>query len=511
MTISFFSPICPDKNNYSFLSKATQFFNFGQKSYKLEVIDGKCVCQEVENRPSWKGIIIRVILCFTLIIPLLAILGMALYRLQNKLTVKPGVGFDDLEPNLKKLIFENVSFDLAAFAETSKENRAIIKNNPLLQASILLKEAYRAGQSLLEKNEPCAEIFIAYIDAIRSYSSPEIIEKEVNNALNSITNLTFSQRMRLASFDPKACEKAKEEMTVYASEGLVNAQNNNDWHKYIDSLLEVSQGVVSYNRGLALHGIQCVLDEFNRSSFTPDAIRKIALIDLEKALHYVKSLPERHQISLLSEIAKWLDKENHERALEITESTLELVKQSPHANEFVFDLIKIIYMFNRDRGLKEAHKISDVQFRNTILNRLNELENQNPEGFFLEPKIIARIFSSDPIKGLKFFKTQSLGFVLHGIPYSQRDMVNELIKIDPEKVFLLLDDIYIFEVKLEVSAKLADIFSKTYPEKAMTAFKWVEKSRIEHDDLYYTIMHALQYIAMAKAFVKCYTSYPQAC
>src|SRR5262245_37700230 len=86
MNVSFFCPIyaTESQENLSFLRYATTIFDFGQKSYKIEVVKDELYLFECEaSEPSWLMVALQVILIATVILPLIALSLLTFYRLSN--------------------------------------------------------------------------------------------------------------------------------------------------------------------------------------------------------------------------------------------------------------------------------------------------------------------------------------------------------------------------------------------------------------------------------------------
>ena len=94
MNISLLSPIYPNthlKENLSFLRFSTHFFDFGQTAYRVKNIraNGIEVKEHLRERPSWIGTLLRVVAIMTIIIPLIMLLGLAIYTLVNNFYLAP--------------------------------------------------------------------------------------------------------------------------------------------------------------------------------------------------------------------------------------------------------------------------------------------------------------------------------------------------------------------------------------------------------------------------------------
>lgn len=549
MDVPFFSPIYTDKKNFLFLNKTTHFFNFGQKAYKVELIDDKFIGREVENRSSWKSIIFRILLCLTLIIPILALLGMAIYRLNNSFSIKQNVCFSDLEPNLKREIFEWAGYDMAVIAATNRENLAIINNSRSLSmkrvASIGLNQAYSAFNFLLEKSPNKTELevsalFVEYIDAIAPYSSPLKIFQEARRALDFLRDdNAINDRARLsafmASFDLEEASKEGEKCISHLSSILFIKSHEQTLKLDIDKIFELiglSSQIASFNPRLALIGVEIVFDVLKKQiAFTgfgllSIAITMVARFNLERAIKEVNLLDVAVQIDILTEISKlFYQIENLEKALEIAEVALRLLTLNPnlaHINTLTTNLAKILYKINPEKGNGAAYLIDNPDERNryrefrdqfdvfknpdSSLERLETAfsKNETVVTSVMKAKIFARIFIQDPIKGLERFKImQATDYDETYCPFRTDLFIHELIRIDPEKGFDLLEHIQFLNVKLDAAAKLAKIFSKTNPKKALKAFAWLEKSKIDLHlaDDWEICLPASQYIQMAKALV----------
>jgi len=134
----FFEPIygnseAPEK--LSFLRPATTLFNFGQKTYQIEVIDSHLYLVEGKNKPGLVGIALRVALIMTVVVPLIAMAAIAIYRSANHFYGKnyfAKVPAEVLDP-----IFRYALLDVPALAMTCKAFQARVTPRAFIKAAAL--------------------------------------------------------------------------------------------------------------------------------------------------------------------------------------------------------------------------------------------------------------------------------------------------------------------------------------------------------------------------------------
>jgi len=124
----------------SFLRPATTLFNFGQKTYRVEVFDAHLYLVEGDNKPNWVGIAVRVALIMTGIVPLIALAAAAIYRLANKFYEKDHL--TKLPDELLDKIFKYALLDRPALQVTCKEIYSGIPPQHVMH-SVALKECLR--------------------------------------------------------------------------------------------------------------------------------------------------------------------------------------------------------------------------------------------------------------------------------------------------------------------------------------------------------------------------------
>lgn len=156
MSIPFFSPIYSSSDptvqeNCSFLRSATQFFDFGQKSYKITMQKGDQtgfeLIEEDSQAPLWQTAL-RIAALFTLIIPLLMLIGLAIYRAANTFEIGPD-RFKTLPDELYHEILTRSGFASIRFASTNKENQERVQNDPWYQRGCnAAKESIAAADAI---------------------------------------------------------------------------------------------------------------------------------------------------------------------------------------------------------------------------------------------------------------------------------------------------------------------------------------------------------------------------
>jgi len=138
----FFEPIygnseAPEK--LSFLRPATTLFNFGQKTYQIEVLDSCMYLVEGKNKPGLVGIALRVALIMTVVVPLIAMAAIAIYRAANKFYEKNYLNYFAMVPLevLEKHIFRYALLDVPALSKTCKQFQASVTPRAFIKAAAL--------------------------------------------------------------------------------------------------------------------------------------------------------------------------------------------------------------------------------------------------------------------------------------------------------------------------------------------------------------------------------------
>lgn len=130
MTISLFSPICSSFQNplekCAGLRNTTQYFNWGQKAYEINLYKGGSILEvsEVDSKPSLAGLILRVISYITVIIPLIMLVGLLIYRHVNVFQIGSDL---DIFGNIgKHNISQFTVKQLLNVGITSKHNKTLV-------------------------------------------------------------------------------------------------------------------------------------------------------------------------------------------------------------------------------------------------------------------------------------------------------------------------------------------------------------------------------------------------
>src|SRR5690349_7459655 len=115
---------------WGFLRPATTLFHFGQKSYQIEVLDGCLSLRQVDRKPHWTGVVCRVALIMTIVIPILALVATAIYRSANHFSGKNY--FEIIPKEVFPRIFNYAILDVPSLARTSKGFNALISPKQVL-------------------------------------------------------------------------------------------------------------------------------------------------------------------------------------------------------------------------------------------------------------------------------------------------------------------------------------------------------------------------------------------
>lgn len=155
--ISLFSPLYSQKASSDWggcLQSTTHFFNFGQPAYIIRYYEYNTafVCEKLNSKPSWIGILLRVAAFCTVIIPLIMLMGLLIYRGTNRFMIDESRGIHKLSDRLVKHIFEKS--DPASILElkgTCKLFKEIIEEDHSLNRTLIAFEALKQSHRELRK------------------------------------------------------------------------------------------------------------------------------------------------------------------------------------------------------------------------------------------------------------------------------------------------------------------------------------------------------------------------
>lgn len=416
MSVSFFSPIYPSEihnENLGFLRSAISIFDFGQQSYKIEVFTGDTslyLSPHEDSKPTWMGTLARIAAILTVIIPLLALIGIAIYRLANQFKVLNT--FSALPEEVQKVICGFAPIDCGALAKVNKQINTFMHKDLALKKNWIISEAVeeclktvelmtcnkqavkalcqiaeflipldktRATEiikSALEKailspepgNEEVIRIWVALdlykghqhqMSSYAAYAAIARAKENVENALEMADQIPNIEHQFIALkgivefLIPKDPAKALEVANRAAALNFAGQRS-----KYIKEIIEVYFSKHDRERAL----------ELANTIFESDKDFAIAYIaresELEEALRLANTIDDRFNRSFaLCEIAKKLKEDNFNRGQEIANLALEAARTvtDPFAKEEAFAYSAgTMGLFNLENALRIVSGMSDV-------------------------------------------------------------------------------------------------------------------------------------------------------
>lgn len=236
-SVPFFSPIHANPQSIpeercGFLRGATHAFDFGQQAYTIKSgIDlGKMELMEMgESKPSWFSTLLRVAAIFTVILPVIALIGMAIYRAVNQFQVplaqtrrskdseskvSESSSSSSSEDRMKLLpedvlneIIQLSGFSWFSMGSTDKANNKILEENPLLQEHRLVRDvvnqclADAKGMDLANKFKATFEI----AEGLRLIALKKALEikqnaiKEIDDLIKTAESLEKKEKIEIVN------------------------------------------------------------------------------------------------------------------------------------------------------------------------------------------------------------------------------------------------------------------------------------------------------------------------
>lgn len=321
MSIPFFSPIIPYRDpsvceNCSFLRFTTHFFDFGQKSYKITVCKEngfELMEEEREAPPLWQTAA-RIAALFTLIIPLLMLMGLAVYRALNSFESGPN-RLNSLPKELYDDILKKSGFGSINLAATSHENKRRIQSDPWYERGCdALKGSIASAKTLYPERIQAEKVIREALEKTIKYGVERYKGLDIFAALEIVKSEGWRDQLSALAYLAKNIKDKKEaEMLIRFAEDPLGF---NAHHHLQENLLRINTYRSATEPEISLYHD----DASSLISFA--AI--IALSDVSKALEIIdavrfKEEKEKVRINIIEVIAKF----DPERAFEIANTLQE--------------------------------------------------------------------------------------------------------------------------------------------------------------------------------------------
>lgn len=487
MSIPFFSPIYPPTSactneKLSFLRSTTTFFDFGQKSYQVETIQGDLLPNlvPIDTKPTWMSIALRIVAIMTLIIPLFVLMGIALYRLANSFQVLNR--FSVLPEDIQKLICKKAMLDGPSLASTNKQINAFMQNDlDLIKNRII---ALIIEQSFEEAN--------AQYDDLRGYAFCEIAEfvlpldkkkglAVLDSALakaRSINAYQLGEIARiLAPYDLKNAEKiVKEEMR--------DGDDNNSL-----VLARIATAIAKQDYEKALKIINTIeMDGSVKVGVRSQIYEALAVIaiamakdDMGRAMQIVDSVDAHKDakfIGLLG-IAEILILSNYEGGMELANQAATIANSLNNGrDQAILKLISFFSTHNREERAIELALSMDDDFSAEALAKLDldkallraeAIQDKSKQSLVL-CEISKKISTTHPEKAFELvqqalYLARSLDYITQGSALSAA--AGAMAIFDREKAIAIAESIFKKEDRISAfTGILKAITPKNYEEAA---------------------------------------------
>lgn len=381
MHIPYFSPIHPNpliKENCSALRFTTRVFDLGQKSYKIECYNPQeniTGVIESARKPSWLEIAVRIIAIFTVIIPLLMLIGLLIYRNANNFDISPN-RLNQLPEEVYQNILSKTGYASLQLAATSKENNILAKKS----------DWYKTGCSVFKKiidngRDKKTQKFIAKTIANSNITLAIDMLKKVGYTLSKnvyatiLSSVDFSDKNTVIELQRAYSTFNEDERSkalicfarVYALSNLSGALDMIETFrselKFVASFLIADDIVKSKPAQERAAALKSILNRIS-SDDPPSVLLKIYLVawlDLAKAIRMTKTCVSEMKISALSIMVKAAAISDPQKALEIANKALKHVYRADLSKDyFIKPIAKSIASFNPERAQEIAANNNDT-------------------------------------------------------------------------------------------------------------------------------------------------------
>lgn len=452
MNVSFFSPIYPPTDachaeKLGCLRFATTLFDFGQRSYKIESVQGDLCLVEIEaSNLSWLKVAFQIAMLATVIIPIITLMFTALYRLANSFKVLQD-HLSKLPDDILPIIFDQVVCDSPALALTNKKMQQTTpaKNRIIAFA---LEEALKTAKAMYIKKQAAT----ALCDIAR-FVIPLDREKGMEIVHLALVRAESIKREAIKSM---ALDGIIEILTAYdiqRAEHIIEKSQE----KYKESLLAIMAAAIvkeDHHKALAIANS---LKDFKEKNWS---LRKIAITIakdyMEEALEIVDSLEGYEKYLALQDIAPLLAAENPEKGIKMAKEACAFFANMPPGKWYTIEMVrKVFSKYDREKGLEIANSLEDLEARAEALSFLDIDEALKTANAIREVDV----------------KCCALGRVAPQISLKEPDKASQLIEGIVEKVKPLKANLAT-EMALISSAKAMAAFDQ---ERALEIVKLIER------------------------------------
>lgn len=338
------TPVYPgltQNERWSSLRFTTTFFHFNQKAYRISFFDGNSLyLQKSDKKPGWFEISLRVVLIFTVIVPMLMLIGSLIYHAANHFEF---FQFSALPDELQKQIIQYVDLDLPALSVVNRKINSLVREKEFRKNRMLSKVFYKALETVNLMNDFQAPVYYCQLARFLSTFDRKRAMQMLNLALE---RKKFPKHKRQIAGVMALWDVEKALLLSKQLNGMLRS------HALLMIVVAIADQI---DRALEIY------NKIEHEPFKAHAYRKIvfeiAKVDVERAERLLPSLDNLTKFEVLATLAA----SHHPKAREFADQALSMINLWPYRRDILItQLIKAYFAkHDRNKALELAFSIGD--------------------------------------------------------------------------------------------------------------------------------------------------------